>query len=48
MDKDTIKAIDGIISTLNNIVNSLKTQAKFNQKIMEKLESIENNEYLEG
>lgn len=48
MDKDTIKAIDGIISTLDNIVSSLKTQAEFNKKVMEKLESIENYEYLEG
>ena len=48
MDKDTIKAIDGIISTLNNIVDSLKTQAEFNQTIVKKLESIENYEYLEG
>lgn len=48
MDKDTIKAIDGIINTLNNISNLLKTQSEFNQKMMEKLESIENNEYLEG
>ena len=47
VDKDTVKAIDGIINTLNNLVESLKTQAEFNKKVMEKLESIENYEYLE-
>jgi hypothetical protein len=46
MDKDTVKAIDGIINTLHNLVESLKTQAEFNKRVLEKLESIENYEYL--
>ena len=48
MDENTTKVIEGIISTLDNIVNSLKTQAELNKKIMEKLDALENYEYLDG
>ena len=46
MDKDTAKALNDIINTLQNIVSAIETQAEFNKAIVAKLEALENIEYM--
>lgn len=46
MDKDTAKALNDIMETLQKIVSAIETQGEFNQAIVAKLEALENIEYM--
>ena len=46
MDKDTAKALNDIMETLQKIVSAIETQAEFNKAIVAKLEALENIEYM--
>lgn len=46
MDKDTAKALNDILNTLQNIVSAIETQSEFNKAIVAKLEALENIEYM--
>jgi len=48
METETINLVEELMETLGKIVEQLKTQSELNKVMVEKIQALENYDYLEG